>query len=243
MTQRKGTTRSGQSTTTARRRGPNPANTLSLLKSFIQDGKYAPGMVLPTERALAEKLGVGRPAIRESIKALTILDVLESRRGDGTYLKSLDGLRRGWPGTVDLQPKDFSVLDLLEVRKMIEPKAAKLAASRATEVQLRSIEDECIRAQEARDWSRASEHDMLLHTAIIEAAGNPVLTELNSALTRLLHRSRQISAARAPDREQMNRSHMLVVDAILKGDGEEAEKAMLDHLHRVGLDLISNRKR
>src|SRR5215469_9378317 len=140
MTQKRGTKRSDQSAGTIRKRGLNPANTLSLLKSFIRDGNYAPGMVLPTERALAEKLGVGRPAIRESIKALTILDVLESRRGDGTYLKSLDGLRRGWPAMVDLQSKDFSVLDLLEVRKMIEPKAAKLAAARATEPQLRRIE-------------------------------------------------------------------------------------------------------
>ena len=74
---------------------------------------------------------------RESIKALTILDVLESRRGDGTYLKSLDGLRSGWPATVDLRSKDFSVLDLLEVRKMIEPKAARLAAARATETPTR----------------------------------------------------------------------------------------------------------
>ncbi|MGB6728705.1 MAG: GntR family transcriptional regulator, partial [Terracidiphilus sp.] len=89
-------------------------------------------MVLPTERALAEKLGVGRPAIRESIKALTILDVLESRRGDGTYLKSLDGLRSGWPAKVELGAREFSMLDLLEVRKMFEPKAAKLAATRAT---------------------------------------------------------------------------------------------------------------
>jgi GntR family transcriptional repressor for pyruvate dehydrogenase complex len=243
MIQGKRTKRSDQSTPAPRKRGLTPANTLSLLKSFIQEGSYAPGMVLPTERALAEKLGVGRPAIRESIKALTILDVLESRRGDGTYLKSLDGLRRGWPATVDLRSRDFSVLDLLEVRKMVEPKAAKLAAARATEPQLRRIEDEYIRSQEAKDWRHAAEHDLLLHTAIIEAAGNPVLTELNSALTRLLHRSRQMSAARAPDRDQMNRSHTRVVDAILKGDGDEAEEAMLDHLHRVGLDLISNRKR
>lgn len=235
--------RSDQLVVDQQRRGAKPANTLSLLKSFIESGDYIPGMVLPTERALAEKLGVGRPAIRESIKALTILDVLESRRGDGTYLKSLDGLRTGWPAKVDLGIKDFSLLDLLEVRKMIEPKAAKLAASRATEAHLRRIEVQCIKVQRATDWAAVAEHDLLLHTAIIEAAGNPILSELNSALTRLLYRSREISGARAPDRTQMLDSHTRIVDAILKGDGDEAEKAMLDHLHRVGLDLISDRKR
>jgi GntR family transcriptional repressor for pyruvate dehydrogenase complex len=200
-------------------------------------------MVLPTERALAKELGVGRPAIRESIKALTILDVLESRRGDGTYLKSLDGLRTGWPSKVDLATKDFSLLDLLEVRKMIEPKAAKLAASRATESHLRRIKAQCTKVEESTDWNAVIEHDMLLHTTIIEAAGNPILRELNSALTRLLHRSREISAAGAPDRKQMLDSHSRIVDAILQGDSDEAERAMLDHLHRVGMDLISDRKR
>ncbi|MFZ0302162.1 MAG: FadR/GntR family transcriptional regulator [Terracidiphilus sp.] len=235
--------RSDQLVRNQARRGSSPADTLSLLKSFIESGNYAPGMVLPTERALAEKLGVGRPAIRESIKALTILDVLESRRGDGTYLKSLDGLRSGWPAKVELGAREFSMLDLLEVRKMFEPKAAKLAATRATEAHLKRIETQRVKVQASRDWDSVAEHDHLLHTAIIEAAGNPILSELNSALTRLLHRSRQITGARAPDRNRMLEAHNAIVDAILKGDGEEAEKAMLDHLHRVGLDLISDRKR
>lgn len=241
--QKKQANRSDQLVVNEKRRGAGPANTLSLLKSLIENGNYAPGMVLPTERALAEKLGVGRPAIRESIKALTILDVLESRRGDGTYLKSLDGLRSGWPTKVELGTRDFSMLDLLEVRKMFEPKAAKLAASRATETHLKRIESQRIKVQKSRDWDAVAEHDLLLHTAIIEAAGNPILSELNSALTRLLHRSRQITGARAPDRSRMLDAHNAIVEAILKGDGDEAEQAMLEHLHRVGLDLISDRKR
>src|SRR5690242_10726881 len=95
--QKKPSTRSDRATSRDGGRAGSPSNTLSLLKPFIEAGNYGPGMVLPTERALAEKLGVGRPSIRESIKALTILDVLESRRGDGTYVKSLEGLRKGWP--------------------------------------------------------------------------------------------------------------------------------------------------
>ena len=235
--------RSDQSGGKKQKRSANHSNALSLLKSFIQKGNYAPGMVLPTERELAEAFGVGRPAIRESIKALTILDVLESRRGDGTYLKSMDGLRTGWPAKVDLSTKDFNLLDLLEVRKMFEPKAAKLAASRATEPHLRRIEAHCVKVQLSTSWEAVAEHDLHLHTAIIEAAGNPILSELNRVLTRLLHRSREITGTRAPDRTQMLDSHSRIVDAILKAEGDEAEKAMLDHLNQVGLDLISDRKR
>ena len=226
-----------------RRRGVGPTNTLSALKSFIEGGNYASGMMLPTERALATKLGVGRPAIREAIKALTILDVLESRRGDGTYLKSLDALRSGWPAKLDLGKKDFNLLDLLEVRKIFEPKAAKLAATRATESQLRRIDAQFMKVQESSTWKEVGEHDILLHTAIIEAAGNPILNMLNSAMTQFLHRSREITGDKTPDRQQMLDEHLKIVDAILKGDGDEAEEAMLTHLHHVGLDLISERRR
>ena len=238
MMRRGQTVRSDQTSPSRRRRRAGSSDALSLLKSFIEGGNYSPGMVLPTERDLAEKLGVGRPAIRESIKALNTLDVLESRRGDGTYVKALDGLRTGLPTKVDLSTKDFSMLDLLEVRKMIEPRAAKLAACRATPGNLRRIEAQCAKIRDAKDWGEAAEHDLLLHTEIIEAAANPILRELNNALTRLLRRSREISVASVPDRMQMLDSHSRVVNAILKGDADEAEKAMLEHLHSIGMSLI-----
>jgi GntR family transcriptional repressor for pyruvate dehydrogenase complex len=200
-------------------------------------------MALPPERVLAEKLGVGRPSIREGIKALSILDVLESRRGDGTYIKSLEGLRIGWPTRVELRRSDVNLLELLEVRKMLEPKAARLAATRASEAQMRQIESECSKIETAQNWDDIAEHDLLLHSAIIEAAGNPILIELNNALARLLRRSREITGSSAPDCKQMVDHHRRIVDAILTGEGDEAEQAMLDHLHHVGLDLISNRRR
>ncbi len=214
-----------------------------MLRSFIEDGGYSEGMMLPPERVLAETFGVGRPAIREGIKALTILDVIESRRGDGTYLKSLDGLRAGWPATVELRSSDFNLLDLLEVRKMIEPAAARLAAARASEADLRRIERECSDIEQAADWDGMAKHDLALHTAILDATGNPVLKELNNALARLQSKSRAVTGASAPDRKAMVEHHRQIVNAILRGEGENAEQAMLEHLHQVGLDLISNRKR
>lgn len=221
----------------------DPSSVITLLRDFIEQGGFEVGMTLPPERVLAERLGVGRPAIREGIKALSILDVIESRRGDGTYIKSLEGLRAGWPATVEIRSTDFNLLDLLEVRKMFEPAAAKLAASRANEDALRRIDTECTRLESESDWDSIARHDLALHTAIIEAAGNPVLTELNSALGRLQRKSRQLTGANAPDRDAMVHHHRHIVDAILRGEGEAAERAMLEHLHQVGLDLISNRKR
>jgi GntR family transcriptional repressor for pyruvate dehydrogenase complex len=224
-------------------RTPDAGDVLSLLRNFIEEGGYTVGMMLPPERILAETFSVGRPAIREAIKALSILDVIESRRGDGTYLKSLEGLRAGWPAKVELRNSGFNLLDLLEVRKMIEPAAARLAATRATEEDLLRIEQERLKIEESPDWDGMAQHDLALHTAIIEAARNPVLTELNNALSRLQRKSREITGASAPDCTAMMRNHRLIVDAILRGEAEAAEKTMLEHLHQVGLDLISSRKR
>ena len=224
-------------------RSSDPSSVITMLRDFIEEKGLKVGMTLPPERILAEQFGVGRPAIREGIKALSILDVIESRRGDGTYIKSLEGLRVGWPTTVEIRSVDFNLLDLLEVRKMFEPAAARLAASRANEHTLGQIESECVAIETAPDWDSMARHDLALHTAIIEAAGNPVLTELNNALSRLQRKSRQITGARAPNREAMVTHHRLIVDAVLRGEGETAERAMLEHLHQVGLDLIANRKR
>lgn len=120
---------------------------------------------------------------------------------------------------------------------------SKQAATRATEAHLKRIESQRVKVQVFMDRDTVAENDLPLHTAIIEAEGNPILSELNSALRRLLHRSRQITGARAPDCNRMLEAIKAIVDAILKGESEQAEKVMLDHLHRVGLDLISDRKR
>ena len=237
------TNRSYHSKNNSNKAVSDPSKAIAMLRDFIEQGGYSPGMVLPAERVLAEKLGVGRPAIREGIKALSILDVIESRRGAGTYIKSLEGLRVGWPASVELRSSDFTLLDLLEVRKMFEPAAARLAAIRAGESHLRRIASECSQIEDAHDWETMAKHDLALHNAIIEAAGNPVLVELNNAIARLQRKSRDVTGASAPNREAMLSGHRHIVDAILRGEGESAEKAMLEHLHQVGLDLISNRKR
>ena len=236
--------KAGQRHGPAVERAGDRSRVLAMLRAFIEDGRLGPGSKLPPERTLAERFEVGRPAIREGIKALCILDVLESRRGDGTYVKSLQALQRDWPLKVDVLETEFEVLDLLEVRKMLEPKAARLAATRANETQLKKIEQEQSAVeQEERNWTEIAKHDFLLHAAIVEAAGNPILTEVIKALNPLLWRSREVTASRAPDRTRMLNDHEAIVTAIVRGEADQAERAMLEHLHNVGLDLISSRKR
>jgi len=221
----------------------NMPSVLERLRSYIQEEALEVGEALPSERVLAEQFGVGRPAIREGIKALTILDVVESRRGSGNYIRSLTGLSTEWPATIELRSTNFNLLELLEVRKIIEPAAARLAASRGSEAALARIERACRDIEKDSSWDNRSQHDFELHTAIVEAATNPVLTDLYRTLTVPLKRSRDITSHSAPDRKRMLWHHRQIVNAIFRGEAEAAATAMLEHLHQVGLDLIANPKR
>lgn len=213
---------------------------LDQLRSLLQSGTFVPGSKLPSERALAVQLGVGRPALREAIKALSILDLLESRRGAGTFVKEQAGVSAQWPQKPDLEGTHFELLELLEVRKMLEPRAAWLAAARAMQNDLREIES-ARRALEAAgdDWQRIVDLDLELHAAIIRAAGNAVLTWIHQFLTPALVKSRKVTARSAPNRSRMYRDHSAIVEAILKREPDQAERAMMEHLHTVGMDLIA----
>lgn len=217
---------------------------LAQLRAFLEDGDYAAGAKLPPERVLAARLTVGRPAIREAIKALSILDVLESRRGDGTYVKSLAALHGDWPAIVEVSEKDLNMLEVLEVRKIVEPKAAALAAARASEHQLREIvEANAAIEAESVDFMRVGRLDYALHAAIIKASGNSILNGVHRYLTPYLLKSRVITTRSVPDWTRMRADHTAIVEAICRGESIAAEQAMLEHMHHVGLDLISNRKR
>jgi GntR family transcriptional regulator, transcriptional repressor for pyruvate dehydrogenase complex len=216
---------------------------LQQVRNLIRRSGLKPGMKLPPERILAAQLKVGRPALREAIKALSILDVLESRRGDGTYVKSLEGLSpEGTPKIAALDPA-FDMIELLEVRKMIEPRAAALAAARATEKQLREIKEELvIQESHPENYTLLELHDYRFHDAIVSAAGNQILEELANMLAPQLIKSRQFTARRTYSAKVLEQ-HRTIFEAIRLGESELAEQAMKEHLQSVGLDLISERKR
>ncbi len=229
----------GASSAVARRK-----DVLDQVRRLIQKRRLQPGAKLPPERALAVQLKVGRPAVREAIKALSVLDVIESRRGDGTYVKSLAALGGGWPARMQLTESNFNLIELLEVRKMIEPRAAALAAGRSDEKQLKSIERELL-AQQARPHDRRTlaRHDYLFHEAILRAAGNQVLCDVAEMLAPLLLKSREITGQTTPDVPKIIAQHRTIYEAIRIGESELAERAMKDHLQTVGLDLIADAKR
>jgi GntR family transcriptional repressor for pyruvate dehydrogenase complex len=219
-----------------------PGQALKQLRQYIRNHKLEPGMKLPAERKLAETLQVSRPALREAIQAMAILEVLVSRRGDGTYIRSLTNLEGGWPSDPRLDDVDFDTIELLEVRKMFEPQAAALAASRATEQNLREIKSHLLKMSEnVGDVGVREQADFFFHDAIIRAAGNRVLLEIAKSLSPLLIKSRKITGLTHRDTSRIVRQHTAIYEAIRLGNASLAEEAMRQHLLGVGVDLISER--
>lgn len=149
------------------------------IRELIRTGSLPPGSKLPPEANLAAQLGLSRNLAREAVKALAVARVLEVRRGDGTYVTSLQPslLLEGLGGAVELLQGDSGALrDLMEVRRLLEPAATALAATRITDGQLAQVERHLDAMREARDdVERLNVHDAAFHRAVVSATGNESL--------------------------------------------------------------------
>ncbi len=213
------------------------------IRSLLDEGHFPVGSKLPSERALAMQLGVGRPALREAIKALCLVDILQSRRGAGTFVKSC-GPQPLQVAFTEGDSAEFRLLEVLEVRKIVEPRAAWLAATRATERQLLEIEAAWQKLERHdEDWSMVDQLDCDLHAAIIRGALNPVMNRIGRLLVSGAGGARSASVGFAQDLESMRRDHRAIVEAIFKRQADAAELAMTEHLNRMSLEAISEASR
>lgn len=213
-----------------------PHDAVDLLCRFLSDGGYAVGARLPAERQLAANLGMGRPSVREAIKALVAKGRLQSRRGSGTYVISLEPAA----DPVASSTPDFRLCDLLEYRTIVEPKAASLAALRATETQRQAI-DYARQKWELhdRDWKLAWRMDMEFHASIVRAAGNPALAWAHQRILDSILNKQKDRVNLVPEPEKVRAAHRLVTRAILNRQAGAAAQAMLEHLHSAEPDWFT----
>ena len=158
---------------------------MTRLREMIQSGELPPGSRLPPEQQLAADLGVGRNIMREAVRALVAARVLEVRRGNGTFVTSLEPrlLLQGISGAVELL-RGETMLELTEVRRLFESAATGLAATRISPEQLAEVRGhlEAMRAA-ADDVELLNQHDAAFHRAVVAATGNETLTSLLDGLS------------------------------------------------------------
>jgi GntR family transcriptional repressor for pyruvate dehydrogenase complex len=211
------------------------ADVIRTIKDMILDGRLRPGQRLPPERAVSEALGVSRPTVREAIRSLQAMNILESRHGSGTYVASLSVEELLGPLQFVLALAEGGLAHLFEVRLLLEPGAAALAAERAGTHDVAALR-ECIARAQVEDAVSAEtllELDTELHERIVRAAGNPLLEHLLAAISALGRQSRAYTARLPGVLDRTIAEHEAIVDAIAAGDAAAARAAMEAHIARV----------
>ncbi|MBD8079373.1 FadR/GntR family transcriptional regulator [Cellulosimicrobium arenosum] len=207
------------------------------IKRMILDRELGPGDRLPVEKELAETLGVSRGSLREGVRALSILGIVDTRQGDGTYVTNLDPGRLLAPMgfVVDLQG-DGSARPFHAVRRLLETEAAGLAAARITPEALADARDVLDQVDEILghapvDHDRFIETDIAFHRIVAAHTGNPVLTALIESLASRTVRERLWRGLHEEGAEQRTHGeHEAIWRALVAGDADRARIRMANHL-------------
>jgi len=202
---------------------------IAQLHGSIETGEWPVGSKIPAEAELVDKLGVGRNTVREAIRALVHGGMLEPRQGDGTYVLASSDL-----GAVLLRRLERSnPVEALEVRNSLERDAARMAATRHSDEDLRRIQDALsaqIETMKTDDMEAIVDADVVFHFAIVTATHNSVLIDLYDYLTEALRES-IMAAITAHDRNGVRiEEHIAITEAIAARDPEGAERAAITHL-------------
>lgn len=220
-------------TTRRGRRGPSVTEeAIDKIRELIVSGSWGPGDRLPKESELAAQLGLSRNSLREAVRALSQLRVLEVRQGDGTYVSSLEPalLLESTSFISHLLLGDTAV-ELYEVRRVLEAAAASLAAARIDAAGQRELKRTLDRMAEVQTVEELVEADVAFHAVIANAAGNAVLTSLLASLSTRTMRAR-LWRGRAVDNalDVTRDEHRRIYEAIMGGDPELARAAATAHI-------------
>ncbi len=204
----------------------------------IRRGEHPPGSRLPSERDLAEVMGVSRPTVREAITALEIQGFVSSRQGSGVYVNETQP--RGGGGR-DL---DVGAFELTEARRAVEPEVAALAATAITDEQLAELDRALAdMRRENESGAEGEQADRRFHLTIAEATRNSALCATVEHLWDLRYKSplcmEMLSRARTAGDLPRIEEHRRILSALSAHDSTGARAAMRDHLSRVIDGLLS----
>jgi len=213
------------------------------IRAMIERGELQPGDKLPPERRLAEMFSVSRNTVREAIKALAEKDVLESRQGAGTFVREADAEDFAATFAGAILRNQPGLKDIFEVRKLIEPEIAALAARNASPSDVTWLENVLHEQEQAFQYGQFGGNlDQMFHEILAEASGNKVMRAMVAALHDDLHESRAVGLQSKDRQEASLAAHRAIVEAVKDGRVMQAEKAMREHLEEVEQIVFSGNK-
>lgn len=215
-----------------------PIKKMSLTETIIQQllnyiqNDLSAGDKLLSERELMERLGVGRSSLREAIRALEVMGVLETRAGEGNFVAEDPGLRFQKPLEWGVFGAKKTVEDVFEARRVIEIAIMPLIAEKITETQIKELENIYLEMKEIQkkfDLQRFLDLDYLFHKKLAKFTKNDILQEVIKLTYRIMEEERKSSLETEEDYKEALALHKKIVDALSKKDGEKAGQAMKNH--------------
>lgn len=209
------------------------------IEERILNGELRPGDKLPAERELAEQFGVSRTAIREAMKALSHSGMVVIQPGRGTFVTDISSkvVRHSFDMLVRVS-NETGVKDLIEIREILEPEIAALAAVRAGSEDIESME-EAVRAMDLAmdDPETFIEADLDFHLALAQGSDNVLIPALIDTLVELLREHRKRAASVKGGLERGQPHHKIILDAIKINDANAARESMRAHLEQVRKEI------
>lgn len=203
------------------------------IQSMLLDGTLNKGDRLPSERVLAEKFGVSRSSVREAIRALEIIGIIESRQGGGNYIRSKFDQHVFEPLSVMFKLNKGTFHDILEYRMIFEPELAALAAKRITPEDAAILSKLAEELKSSKNEKKSSKVDMQIHIKIVEISGNYLIQSTMMAVSVIMEtfiqEARDLILQWQENREELLDIHCRMCQAIIDGDPQLAAHCSREH--------------
>lgn len=208
------------------------------IESLIISRQLSPGDAIPSERRLAELLGVSRSVVREAMRILERAGLIAIKPGRGAFVQDPSSQSISRPLSFLIRMRAGTIENCLEFRRHLEPEIAYLAAERRSEEDLRDMEfflQEMERDKEIPE--RFIEHDQAFHSALAESTGNPVFLLVLDSTIDLLHEMRQKTMHISKPFKRDRQEHTEIFERVRNRDADGARAAMIAHLRSVAKQL------
>lgn len=215
---------------------------IETIQAMIINGELKEGDKLPPERTLTEQLNVGRPSLREALKALEVLGLIESRHGKGNYV--VDHVQSSYfkPLSISFMLSNGSSEEILEMRYCLESFAVQKACEKATPLDIMSLQRMLDQMVSAPTTSEKAALDRAIHFEIARISGNMLIyntmKNISFLMDSFIEHSVQLSSFEGDSIENIYNEHTQIINAIEHRDETAAVNALKQHLGNINIDLI-----
>ncbi|GAB6169860.1 FadR/GntR family transcriptional regulator [Clostridium carnis] len=207
------------------------------IKTMVKAGVLKRGDKLPTERVMAEELGVSRTSVREALRALDVVGLIESRQGAGNYIKENFDSLLFEPLSIMFMLQESNLMEIYELREMLELETTLLAARKISNSQIEKIGQLVEDLKNSEDENISVKLDKELHYTIAEASGNKLIIDILEVLSQIMDRFikdlRKDILADKENKEKLSNLHEKLYKALKVRNENEAYKVMKDHFNLI----------